>query len=562
MEKRILILMLLFGSIVCKAQYNDLWIPDTISGTNFNLNLKDTFAQIVSTGNQTITAGVNGKFWGPTLIMNKGEVVHMNVNNNLNDSTTLHWHGMHLPAVMDGGPHQVIPPGTNWQPYWEVKNNAATYWYHPHLHMMTNAQMTAGLGGFIIVRDSQEASLALPRSYGVDDFPLAITDRRFTTGNQFVATNYTDSLMVNGVLRPQLTVPAQVIRFRMLNTSSQHSYNLGFSDNRSFSVITSDGGILDAPVAVTRFILSPGERVEVLVDFGSQQNQTVNLMAYNATLPTDIFGATHTGGGPTDALLGENFNVLHFNISSPLAGAITSIPSSLIANVLIDQASANSTHTIRMIDGFLNGFPNTSFDGTQFSMTNINHTIPMDNIEIWQIVNNSSIAHVFHIHDVQFNIISRTGSTSTLQPYDMGWKDNVLVRAGETLRFIAGFEDYADAIHPFMYHCHMAIHEDEGMMGQFVVTNTTGITSNDKNENQFTVYPNPTSDKLFVKFNDANQSVYYIRIMDASGRTMSMLPRPELQNGIDICHLSKGMYTLQLTDDKSKAVTSKTFVVQ
>ncbi len=305
MEKRILILVLLFGSIVCKAQYNDLWIPDTISGTNFNLNLKDTFAQIVSTGNQTITAGVNGKFWGPTLFMNKGDVVHMNVNNNLNDSTTLHWHGMHLPAVMDGGPHQVIPPGTNWQPFWEVKNNAATYWYHPHLHMMTNAQMTAGLGGFIIVRDSQEASLALPRSYGVDDFPLAITDRRFSTGNQFVATNYTDSLMVNGVLRPQLNVPAQVVRFRMLNTSSQHSYNLGFSDNRSFSVIASDGGILDAPVTVTRFILSPGERVEILVDFGSQQNQTVNLMAYNATLPTDIFGATHTGGGPTDALLGK-----------------------------------------------------------------------------------------------------------------------------------------------------------------------------------------------------------------------------------------------------------------
>ena len=102
-----------------QAQYNNLWIPDTLSGTQFNLTIKDTFAQIVDKGNQTITAGINGKFWGPTLFFNKGDVVHMNVKNNLNDSTTLHWHGFHLPAVMDGGPHQVIPPGTLWQPYWK-----------------------------------------------------------------------------------------------------------------------------------------------------------------------------------------------------------------------------------------------------------------------------------------------------------------------------------------------------------------------------------------------------------------------------------------------------------
>ena len=134
------------------AQYNQLWIPDTISGTTFNLNLRDTFVQYLP-GDQTITSGINGAFWGPTLIFRKGDTVHMNVHNYLNDSTTIHWHGMHLPAVMDGGPHQVIPPGTVWQPYWLVSNNAATFWYHPHLHKETQAQITAGLGGFIIVRD-------------------------------------------------------------------------------------------------------------------------------------------------------------------------------------------------------------------------------------------------------------------------------------------------------------------------------------------------------------------------------------------------------------------------
>jgi blue copper oxidase len=109
-----------FAMVVCQqvnAQYNNMWIPDTLSGTDFNLTIKDTFAQIVNTGQQTITGGINGKFWGPTLFINKGDVVHMNVTNKLNDSTTLHWHGMHLPAVMDGGPHQIIPPNTTWQPF-------------------------------------------------------------------------------------------------------------------------------------------------------------------------------------------------------------------------------------------------------------------------------------------------------------------------------------------------------------------------------------------------------------------------------------------------------------
>ena len=186
LKLQILLFSFIVLSINTKAQsYNTLWIPDTLSGTTFNLALKDTFAQIVNTGNQTITGGINGKIWGPTLFFNKGDSVHFNVHNYLNDSTTIHWHGMHLPAVMDGGPHQVIPPGTIWKPYWKVSNDAATYWYHPHLHEMTMEQITKGLGGLIIVRDPVERALALPRTYGVDDIPLVLTDRDFTNANQF-----------------------------------------------------------------------------------------------------------------------------------------------------------------------------------------------------------------------------------------------------------------------------------------------------------------------------------------------------------------------------------------
>jgi blue copper oxidase len=113
-------------------------------------------------------------FEGPTLFFNKGDVVHMNVKNNLNDSTTLHWHGFHLPAVMDGGPHQVIPPGTLWQPYWKVTNNASTYWYHPHLHEMTLEQITKGIGGLIIVRDEIEDALGITKKLWYRRYSISI----------------------------------------------------------------------------------------------------------------------------------------------------------------------------------------------------------------------------------------------------------------------------------------------------------------------------------------------------------------------------------------------------
>lgn len=555
-----------------KAQYNTMWIPDTLSGTNFNLAIIDTFAQIVNTGNQTITGGINGKFWGPTLFINKGDVVHMNVQNNLNDSTTIHWHGMHLPAVMDGGPHQVIPPGTLWQPYWTVTNNAATYWYHPHLHMTTEEQITKGIGGLIVVRDSIESALALPRKYSVDDIPLVLQDRDFTTSNQFSVVPYGDSMMTNMTLRAQYNIPAQVVRFRILNAAIERSYNLGFSDNRTFYVITSDGGLLDAPVAKTKYLIHAGERVEILVNCTGQSGTSVDLKAFNSQLGNFVAGGENFPNGPFANALGHiDFNILHLNIGAPTAAPITTIPSTLTTNTLLNSANANVTRYLTISDSA--GVTNPPILGPNafiinhrlFDINYIEYQVPLNNTEIWEITSSSIFGHPFHIHDVQFNILSINGVAPDAT--QAGWKDVVFVpgKTGATntvVRFIAKFEDYADASHPFMYHCHIALHEDEGMMGQFVVTNTTGINSIDKNENQFSIYPNPTHDKLFVKFNDASLSAYYLRITDALGRTILMLPQPELQNGIDISQFSKGFYSIQITEDKTKQTTSKTFVVQ
>jgi bilirubin oxidase len=556
---------LLFILLACiplssRAQYNTLWIPDTLSGTQFSLTIRDTFAQVISTGNQTITGGINGKFWGPTLIFQKGDTVHMSVLNKLNDSTTLHWHGMHLPAVMDGGPHQVIPPGTLWQPYWKVMNNAGTYWYHPHLHMMAEEQVTKGIGGMIIVRDATEAALALPRKYGVDDIPLVLTDRSFNGSNQFNVAHYGDSMMVNGTLRPQFTIPAQVVRLRVLNAALERSYNLGFSDNRTFYVMATDGGLIDNPVPLTRFLISPGERIEMLVNCTSQSGTSVDLKAYNSTLPQSIGGGENFPTGPFANALGKkDFNVLHLNIGAQTSGAVTSIPAALTANTFPAASSANTTRTLTISDSVNGAGPPVAFllGHKLFDINYISHNVPLGNTEIWDLKSTSTFSHPFHIHDVEFSILSVNGAAPPAE--QAGWKDVILVKANTEVKFIARFDDYADATHPFMYHCHIALHEDDGMMGQFIVTASSGISTTASSAHDYRLYPNPANDRLFIKPLQSGSEVYYVRIVNTAGRTVLMLPQPDLKSGIDLSRLAAGDYFMLITDKESKTTVARPF---
>jgi len=561
-KKSATLLFLLLSASAFSQSYNDLWIPDTLSGTNFNLNIKDTFAQIVNTGNQTITGAINGKFWGPTLFINKGDVVHMNVKNGLNDSTTIHWHGMHLPAVMDGGPHQVIPPGTTWQPYWEVKNDAATYWYHPHLHEMTEEQITKGIGGLIIVRDEVESKLALPRTYGVDDIPLVLTDRDFNTSNQFTVVPYGDSMMVNGVLRPQYTIPAQVVRLRILNGALERSYNLGFSDGRSFQVITSDGGLLAAPVSLTRYLLHSGERIEILIDCSNDLGKSINLRAYNSTLAQNVAGGDLFPNGPfANFLARKDFDVLHINVGAKTSNPITAIPSTLRTVTTIPATDAKITRSLTISDTNIVGNKGVSFviNRKLFNINHNNYNLPLNNTEIWEITSTSNFGHPFHIHDVEFNILSSGGAAPVAA--QAGWKDVVFIPARSTVKFIAKFDDYADSLHPFMYHCHISLHEDDGMMGQFIVTDqTTSVKTFSKTMNDFSVYPNPANEKLYFLFNNTDAKIYYVSILNVVGKAVMMLPRPEWKDGIDISNLAAGTYFVQLTDDKTKAITVKKFI--
>ena len=172
-----------------------------------------------------------------------------------------------------------------------------------------------------------------------------------------------------------------------------------------------------------------------------------------------------------------------------------------------------------------------------------NYTVPLNNTEIWQIKSTSGFAHPFHIHDVEFNILTINGVAPPAE--QAGWKDVILVKPNTTVRFIAKFDDFADASHPFMYHCHISLHEDEGMMGQFLVTDNqseiqktpTGTVS---------IFPNPANDKLYLNTNFNWSEVYYVKITKPNGATAMMLPQPEEGKAIDISNLKTGLYFLSV----------------
>jgi bilirubin oxidase len=457
------------GTNTSDSAYHTLFIPPAITGTTFNIVLSKSTKQFF-TGKATATYGYNGQsFWGPTLIMNKGDNVQMNVTNTLQDTTTVHWHGFHIPAVMDGGPHQKIAPGTTWSPYFQVMNNASTFWFHPHLHEKTYVQQTMGAGGLIIVRDPIESALNLPRTYGTDDIPLVLTSRRFNSDNSFDTTvhDYGDYALVNGTLSPQVSLPKQYVRFRILDAEIERAYNLGFSDNRSFYVIGNDGGLLNAPVAVTRLVIGVGERYEILVNLGGDAvGSSVSLKAYNSNQTFGFPGGEPGTTGETGSLLNnKDFEVLKINVASPTASAITSVPVSLTTNTYWQASDANASLSTAINGG--QGLSAFYFDNNYYNYSTINHTISLNSIVNWTFVNGNIFGHSIHIHDIQFKIVSR--SSGAIASYEQGWKDTFFLRLGETVSVVAKFDDFSDGVNPYMYHCHFPNHEDAGLMGQFIV---------------------------------------------------------------------------------------------
>ena len=439
--------LLSFGNELSEPK--ELPIPPVITGGRIELNIQHGELKLPFGTSQTL--GFNGSYLGPTIRVSAGELADISVNNRLDEDTTVHWHGLHVPAEFDGGPHQVIPAGGSWTPRIQIRQSAATLWYHPHLMGKTAEHVYRGLAGLFIIDDEYSESQDLPDEYGVNDIPLIIQDRRIGRDGSFeyrparpdLMHGYTgNAVLVNGAYKPFLNLKQGTYRFRLLNGSNSSIYRISFSDSREFTVIASDGGFLPETVLTDSLIVSPGERYEILMDFKSD---TVTEMLLDI-----LGGGRHeilsiTAGGETGKFFKhpESFNYEHPDYET-------------------------RGLTMRTFNMETRGMGLFTINGRQMDMDRINFSLEKDTEEVWTIRNVGmgmmNIPHSFHVHDTQFTVLSINGQPPG--PLYSGPKDTILLMAGDTAVIGVSFRDYTGI---YMYHCHLLEHEDSGMIGQFMI---------------------------------------------------------------------------------------------
>ncbi|GAA1461978.1 multicopper oxidase domain-containing protein [Nocardiopsis exhalans] len=445
---------------------NELHVPpelepviDEDGRKRFDLTMQEGTSEFLP-GQETATWGVNGAYLGPTMRLERGDDVAMNVTNDLPETSTLHWHGMRVPAAMDGGPHQQIEPGQAWSPEWTVDQPAASLWYHPHLHGATAEHVYRGVAGMIIVEDD-DVTEGLPNDYGVDDLPLLVQDRSFrsdgeldlnATGPLWMQATYGlmgDQILVNGTHDPYFEVESERVRLRVLNGSNTRSMNFGFDDDRAFQLVGTDTGLLPAPVELDRIRLSPGERAEIVVDF--DPGDDVVLRSY---------APKQAGSFAEDRLAGadDEFDILRLTAAGELTPG-EPIPAELATTPEITPPE-DATERVFTLGG------TAHINGASMDMSRIDEVVPAGATEIWTI-ENPSVVHNFHIHDVAFRVLDIDGVEPP--PELTGRKDTVYVAPNTSVRIAVEFGEHVDPEAPYMYHCHLLEHEDQGMMGQFLV---------------------------------------------------------------------------------------------
>jgi blue copper oxidase len=554
----------------------------------------------VNTFSYTNPSISNPGILGPTLIWWVGDSVTMAVKNKLVDTTTTHWHGAHVAPHNDGGPHQVIPPNTTWYPSFKIRDSACTMWYHPHLHMMTQMQVNMGMAGMIVIKSAWDPfAKQLPHTYGVDEFPIILQDKFF---KQCTGANPQDSIsttcsmgttfLVNGTWNPYLDVPAQPDRFRILNGSSERSYCLFLRDSTAhewmpFHVIASDAGYLDKPYKMgtppvnpgtldSLLMIMPGERYEIVFDATLRQGHALYLMNmrnYMTGNPQMLsfaggpnlndpgcYASLISAGGmlPAPGFDSTALALLKINVGAPNLKPGT-LPAAFTPYDIPDAAKAAVTREKHLY--LYNSDPNAppfSIDNINFAMNTINDTVYLDDIEVWNVTNVSTVAHPFHIHDIYFFIRKINGLASNVPPYMKGPKDVAPVTDGSVLSLVTRFQDFATPAEPgncYMYHCHILDHEDGGMMHQFVVTphGPSGIHDPEYSAG-WNVFPNPAQDNLWIEAENKNSGT--LAIFDGMGVLVKQWSIGKMTSKfqLDISDLASGLYLLKLESPESMLI--------
>ncbi|MDX6302333.1 MAG: hypothetical protein QOF53_3547 [Nocardioidaceae bacterium] len=455
-------------------------------------------------GYKTPTFGYNGVVPGPTIRVHHGSPIIVNQTNLLHRppaapyqnaampskytadplqrSTSTHLHGSASLPQYDGYASDITFPGQVKQYFYPNCQEARTLWYHDHGVHHTSQNAYNGLAGMYVLHDSKEQQLGIPQ--GPYDVPLVIRDAMFATDGSLVYDDnsesgvYGDVLLVNGVPWPEMVVERRKYRFRFLNASVSRSYNWSLSDGTSsvpMTMIGTDAGLMPKPQVITNFRHGMAERYEVVIDFATYKDNTL-LTLQNASPKNNI-----------------EYDGVRQAMRFRVRGDATSTANNSVPAYWQDAVPAAECMTFTDAGLKAQGVKEREF---KFIRTNGHWTIngetwenvidsgythcmaepEKDAVEIWKLTNSSGgWFHPVHIHLVDFQVLTRNGSASSVLPYERGPKDVVYVGENETVRVAMRFagpaagEGWPTPHGRYMMHCHNLVHEDHDMMMQFSV---------------------------------------------------------------------------------------------
>jgi FtsP/CotA-like multicopper oxidase with cupredoxin domain len=402
-------------------------------------------------GTVTDVYAYNGRVPGPTLVVREGDRVIIHFHNALPEPSTVHWHGVHVPANADGSPLDPVAPGASYDYVFTVApGSAGTYWYHPHPDGRSGNQIAKGLYGAIIVRDPHDP---LPAS--LREKLLVLSDNRFhpdgsldfpnpdsTAGRADMENGREgDVLFVNGQIMPTLTLRSgEVQRWRIVNASAARVYRLALPGH-TFLHVGTDGGLFERPVEVGEILVANSERIELLVRGTGPPGSraTLQTLAYDRYIPQTR---------PADWNRARDLLSVRYAATPPLP--TVALPATLRAVPTLDTTQAVAKRVIVLSQGMING--------KTMDMSRVDISARLGTTEIWEIENLVGMDHPFHLHGFHFQVLDRNGVPTP----DRSWKDTINVPRHETVRIIVHFDDYPGK---WMFHCHILTHEDQGMMG-------------------------------------------------------------------------------------------------
>jgi FtsP/CotA-like multicopper oxidase with cupredoxin domain len=397
----------------------------------------------------------DGVYPGPTLEVNPGDRLRVQLVNDTNQVTNIHTHGLHVsPNSPADNVLLAIPPHHRYQYEYDIPADhpAGTLWYHAHYHPLADEQVFAGLFGALVVRGKLDE---LPGVTGHRERVLVVSQMQI---KDHAIVNGSDSslskqvTLVNGQYQPTIQIaPGEVQRWRIVN-ASQLFFRLQL-DGHVFHTIAIDGNPLAATEPTDVIELPAGARFDVLVQAGPERAYELRSLSW------DSFGIYYTTG-----MIPVPQTIVRMSSQGPPASGQGDLPTTLLPFKDLRNVPIDRRRVIQLSEREPRGVgPNDKFsyyiDGRQFQHGEnpVGQTMLLGTTEEWTFVNTTYEPHPVHIHINPFQVVAVNGSPVS----ELHYRDTAKVPPFGSLTIRHQFLDFTGL---FVWHCHILFHEDHGMM--------------------------------------------------------------------------------------------------